>query len=107
MLDDPDFLAAAARAQEEINARLEHELCQHGERKFDDKGSPSPCPECRAAADARASGFWHNAKSYMDGVKPVEEVMGGPKNTSFTDTPGFETEPASADKTPSEAPKAS
>lgn len=94
MLDDPDFLAAVERAQTEINTRLQHELCQHGERKFDDRGSPTPCPECRAAADARASGFWHNAKSYMDGVKPVEEVM-GPKNTTFVETPGFEeSEPA-------------
>lgn len=98
MLDDPDFLAAVARAQSEINTRLEHELCQHGERKFEDKGSPSPCPECREAARQKASGFWHNAKSYMDGVKPVDEVMGGPKNTSFTETPGFKTEPEEAEK---------
>lgn len=96
MLDDPDFLTAVARAQNEINAQLQSELCQHGERKFDDRGLPTPCPQCRAAADARASGFWHNAKSYMDGVKPVEEVM-GPKNTSFSETPDFP-EPAQPDK---------
>lgn len=98
MLDDPDFLAAVARAQSEINTRLQHELCRHGERKFDDKGTPTPCSECQAEANEKASGFWHNAKSYMDGVKPVEEVMGGPKNTSFTETPGFETEPSQTDK---------
>ena len=97
MLDDPDFLAAATRAQQEINARLQSELCQHGQRKFDDKGTPTPCPECREAAGRKASGFWHKAKSYMDGVKPVEDVMPGPKNTSFTETPGFE-EPKEADK---------
>lgn len=88
MLDDPEFQAAVARAQKEIKERLNSELCPHGERKFDDRGYPTPCPECKAAADARASGFWHNAKSYMDGVKPVEEVM-GPKNTAFVETPGF------------------
>jgi hypothetical protein len=89
MLDDPEFLAAAARAQKEINAVLQNETCRHGQRKFDDKGSPSPCAECVAEAEKRSSGFWHNAKSYMDGVKPVEEVMGGPKNTAFQETPGF------------------
>jgi hypothetical protein len=89
MLDDPEFQAAVARAQKEIQERLKSELCPHGYPKYDERGYPSPCAECRAAADQRASGFWHNAKSYMDGVKPVEEVM-GPKNTSFIDTPGFE-----------------
>jgi hypothetical protein len=96
MLDDPDFLAAAARAQKEINAVLKSEKCRHGQPKFDEKGSPSPCPECVKAAEDRSSGFWHNAKSYMDGVKPVEEVM-GPKNTTFQETPGF-AEPELKDK---------
>jgi hypothetical protein len=90
MLDDPDFLAAAARAQKELNAVLKHEMCRHGQRKFDDKGSPSPCPECVKAAEDRSNGFWHNAKSYMDGVKPKDEVgVMVPKNTTFQEDPGF------------------
>lgn len=98
MLDDPDFLAAVNRAQTEIKERLKSELCQHGERKYDDQGSPSPCPRCRDAAAAKASGFWHKAKDYMDGVKPPETLgASGPQNTAFTETPGFE-EPEKPDQ---------
>lgn len=88
--DDPEFLAAVERARDEIHSRQETELCQHGHPKFNEKGWPDPCPACKAAADAKASGFWNKAKTYMDGVKPIDDNMPGPKNTSFTETPGFD-----------------
>lgn len=90
MLNDPEFKAAVARAQEEINSKLKTELCRHGERVFDDNGYPSPCPECRKASGERAESFWEGAKGYMDGVKPrVEGNQSGPGNSHFVETPGF------------------
>lgn len=91
MLDDPEFKAAVARAQEEINDKLKSELCRHGERSFDDDGQPSPCPQCLEASGERAESFWHGAKEYMDGVKPLEgeDKRSGPSNSHFVDTPGF------------------
>lgn len=102
MLNDPEFLAAAARAQEEINARMRSELCRHGERAYDDRGTPTPCPKCREAGQERSEGFWDKAKDYMDGVKKKDEVFGttsGPQNTNFTETPGFDApEPQKSEK---------
>lgn len=73
MLDDPEFLAAVERAQEEINDKLRTELCRHGERAYDDHGQPSPCSRCVEDSVERAHSFWEGAKNYMDGVKPIED----------------------------------
>lgn len=91
MLDDPEFRAAVARAREQINDKLKTELCRHGERAFDDRGYPTPCPECRKTSGERAHNFWEGAKEYMDGVKPLEEEDNrpGPGNSHFVETPGF------------------
>lgn len=89
MLNDPEFLAAVERAQEEINDKLKSELCRHGEPAYDENGLPSPCPECQQASNERAENFWDGAKEYMDGVKPIEPEQAGPSNSHFTETPGF------------------
>jgi hypothetical protein len=89
MLQDPEFLQAVERAREEITSKLRNELCRHNQRAFDDEGHPTPCPECVKAAAERSSGFWNNAKEYMDGVKPLEEEAAHPRPTTFVDTPGF------------------
>ncbi|MGQ0680607.1 MAG: hypothetical protein ACT4OM_13310 [Actinomycetota bacterium] len=89
MLQDPEFLAAIERARSEINDKLKTELCRHNQRAFDDEGHPTPCPECRSAGQNRSTGFWSRAKTYMDGVKPLEEEEASARKTQFVDTPGF------------------
>jgi hypothetical protein len=89
MLQDPEFLQAVERARHEIKSQLRTELCRHNQRAFDDDGNPTPCPECQKAARERSEGFWTNAKTYMDGVKPLEDEAAHPRPTQLVETPGF------------------
>lgn len=89
MLQDPEFLQAIERARDEINSQLRSELCRHNQRAYDDRGNPTPCPECRKAARERSEGFWTHAKTYMDGVKPLEDEAARPRATQLVETPGF------------------
>ena len=90
MMEDPDFLQAIERAQEELSSQLKTELCRHNKPAFDDARPPHPMPGVRKAAAERSSGFWSHAKTYMDGVKPLEEEEAHARaRPSFVETPGF------------------
>jgi hypothetical protein len=75
MVEEPEFQAAMARTQAEIEAKMSKELCPHGRPIFEaDWRRRELCPECEQAAAKKAEGWWSSARQRMDGVKEVSQT---------------------------------